>query len=108
MVLRLLAVLISSALVGWAVAVGATVLSAFVVRAWSGDNSFVNALTWMSLETWGFFGGLLGLSSGIVAYVVWLRRVALTDLFRAAPTLIGWTILGSAVGAVLLFPLTLV
>jgi hypothetical protein len=101
-------VLVASACVGWGIAAGSAVLSSYVVSAWSGDTSFVQALGWGSLGTWGMFGALFGFVFGAIAYGVWLRQLSLTELALAAPRLIYWTLLGAAISAALLFPLVLV
>jgi hypothetical protein len=107
-ILRLLLVLSISSLTGWIVGLGGASLSAVIVSIWSGDDSFVRALTWMTLGTWGICGLLVGFVCGLVGWAIWLRRFVLGDLFLVAPTLVVWTFIGAAMGSVLLFPLTLI
>jgi hypothetical protein len=107
MLARLLVALIPSALTGFVVAVAATALAAHTVSLWSGDDAFRQALSWRMLNTYGLVAGVpLGMVVGAAGYLVWLRRIPLADLLRAAPVLFAWTVLGGALSGAVLFPLT--
>jgi hypothetical protein len=107
-VIRAAVIIVVAAIAGWVVAVASSAVSAYVVSIWSGDASFVHALGWESLGTWGMFGTLIGMVCGSIGFALWLRRLDLSQTLRALPALVGWTVAGGIAGAVILFPLALV